>query len=260
MKEKHTLKKYLLFVICSALIIGTATLYFHISDSNDKTTIIIDSNKRTTYLQTHEVPKTSDTTQLKKINTTKRTSAAIKTSHTTTEPITLFIDINSASADELKKLSGIGEVLANDIICYREQAGSFKNIEEIMNVHGIGEKIFDKIKDHIYVVDPIYEEIIEKNEPETEQSDEPELMEDQQYYEETTTEYVPSLEELAPININTAEREILILLPHIDIDTANSIIDFRNNTGGFQNEYELLMIDGLTRNKVAEILPYITIG
>ena len=260
MKGNKTLKKYLLFTLCSALIIGAATLYFHVSDSKGKTTIIIEPKQTITDPQYPEVSKPHETTHNKKATTTKLTSVAIKHSDTTTtEQIMLFIDINSANADELKKLSGIGEVLANDIVCYREQNGRFKNIEEIMNIHGIGEKTFEQIKDHIYVVDPIYEEIVEDINPESNSSDESEDHDDQPIYEEITTEYSPSLEDLAPININTAECEVLTLLPHIDIDTASDIIAFREKTGGFQNEYELLMINGLTKNIIADILPYITI-
>ena len=58
------------------------------------------------------------------------------------------ISINTATLDELMTLSGIGESKANKIIEYRNK-NSFKAIEEIMNVKGIGEKIFEKIKDKI---------------------------------------------------------------------------------------------------------------
>jgi len=59
------------------------------------------------------------------------------------------ININTASAQELQTLSGIGEVLAERIIDYREQNGAFADIEEIKEVAGIGEKLFDSIKDFI---------------------------------------------------------------------------------------------------------------
>ena len=46
-------------------------------------------------------------------------------------------------------LTGIGESKADAIISYRNENGSFKNIEEIKNVSGIGDSIFEKIKDNI---------------------------------------------------------------------------------------------------------------
>lgn len=58
------------------------------------------------------------------------------------------ISINSATLEELMTLKGIGESKARNIIEYREQ-NSFHALEDIMNVKGIGSKIFEKIKDHI---------------------------------------------------------------------------------------------------------------
>ncbi|MDI1471625.1 helix-hairpin-helix domain-containing protein [Thermodesulfovibrio sp. 1176] len=61
------------------------------------------------------------------------------------------IDINTATAKELMKLPGIGAVLAERIVEYREVNGKFKNIEEIKKVKGIGNAKFEKIKDMITV-------------------------------------------------------------------------------------------------------------
>lgn len=61
------------------------------------------------------------------------------------------ININKANQEELTTLPGIGEALANRIINYRQQHGSFKNVDEIRNVSGIGEKKFEDLKDLIEV-------------------------------------------------------------------------------------------------------------
>ena len=61
------------------------------------------------------------------------------------------ININKASKEELMTLPGVGESRAESIIKYREQQGAFQSIEEIMQVSGIKEGLFEKIKDFITI-------------------------------------------------------------------------------------------------------------
>lgn len=61
------------------------------------------------------------------------------------------VNINTATQSELETLSGIGSSTANKIITYRKEKGTFKKIEDIKNVSGIGEAKFNKIKDYITV-------------------------------------------------------------------------------------------------------------
>ena len=61
-----------------------------------------------------------------------------------------LININTASADELKTLNGIGDAMAERIIEYRSSR-AFRSREDIMSVDGIGSKTYEKIKDHITV-------------------------------------------------------------------------------------------------------------
>jgi competence protein ComEA len=61
------------------------------------------------------------------------------------------VNINTATAAELETLSGIGPKTAKTIVEYREANGPFETIEDIMNVPGIGEGTFEKIKDGITV-------------------------------------------------------------------------------------------------------------
>ena len=61
------------------------------------------------------------------------------------------ININTASQSELETLNGIGKVLAERILQYRNDKGRFKTIEEIKKVSGIGDKKYEGIKDHITV-------------------------------------------------------------------------------------------------------------
>lgn len=64
---------------------------------------------------------------------------------------TAKVNLNTASAAELMTLPGIGQSKADRIIAYRETKGSFSGIEEIMNVEGIKEGVYNRIKDYIRV-------------------------------------------------------------------------------------------------------------
>ena len=61
------------------------------------------------------------------------------------------VNINTASLSELSTLPGIGESKADAIIAYRENVSEFSQAEDIMNVAGIKESSYEKIKDHIKV-------------------------------------------------------------------------------------------------------------
>ena len=62
-----------------------------------------------------------------------------------------LININTASAQELTSLPGIGETKANNIVSYRTENGYFKTIEDLKNVSGIGDATFEQLKDYITV-------------------------------------------------------------------------------------------------------------
>ncbi len=64
------------------------------------------------------------------------------------------VDLNTASIAELETLPGVGRRTAERIVEYRQKHGGFKKIEELMNVQGIGEKSFLKLKDLITVTPP----------------------------------------------------------------------------------------------------------
>lgn len=67
------------------------------------------------------------------------------------EPTDNRIDINRATLDELMTLPGIGQSKAQSIIDYRTEQGGYTSIEDIMNITGIKEGVFNKIKDLIKV-------------------------------------------------------------------------------------------------------------
>lgn len=61
------------------------------------------------------------------------------------------VNLNTASASELMTLAGIGQAKADSILAYRQKNGGFSSVEEIMQVEGIKEGVYNRIKDDIKV-------------------------------------------------------------------------------------------------------------
>ncbi|HEY7449209.1 MAG TPA: helix-hairpin-helix domain-containing protein [Vicinamibacterales bacterium] len=76
------------------------------------------------------------------------------TSESSSQATSSPLNLNAATATQLESLPGIGARTAERIIEYRQKNGGFKKIEELMNVRGVGEKSFLKLKPLITVVPP----------------------------------------------------------------------------------------------------------
>lgn len=106
-----------------------------------------------------EIPKceceTIEITECPSVNTNNNSSSSSSSNTNKTDKVednTLSknkVSLNKGTIAELTTLDGIGEAKALAIIEYREKNGPFKNLEDIMNVSGIGEKAYEKIKDKI---------------------------------------------------------------------------------------------------------------
>ena len=62
-----------------------------------------------------------------------------------------MIDLNQADFDTLQKLEGIGPILAQAILDYREEHNGFQTVDELLEVPGIGEKKFNTIQEHVII-------------------------------------------------------------------------------------------------------------
>lgn len=61
------------------------------------------------------------------------------------------VRINSAEQSELETIPGVGPSRAKAILTYRREHGNFKSAEELMNISGIGEALFDRMRDYIVI-------------------------------------------------------------------------------------------------------------
>lgn len=69
-------------------------------------------------------------------------------------PALRLVNLNTASAPELETLPGIGPAMAARILDYRAKNGPFQKIEELMNIQGIGERVFLRLRPQLTVGSP----------------------------------------------------------------------------------------------------------
>ncbi|MGB9795714.1 ComEA family DNA-binding protein [Fervidobacterium gondwanense] len=154
------------------------------------------------------------------------------------------IDINTASLEELQTLPGIGPSKARAIIEYREKQ-QFSKIEDIMNVPGIGEKTFERLKDRIKVSTPDTQPVQNNNQALVANN-----VVNQQTNEFQTTR---------KIDINTAGIEELQKLPGIGPTKAQEIINYRTKNGPFRSIDEIMNVKGIGKKTFEKMKDMITI-
>lgn len=185
---------------------------------------------------------------------TKPAASAAASENTEAVTSELIVDISTATAEELCRLDGIGPAKAAAIIAYREENGGFTGKDDIMNVSGIGIETYEAIEPHITVsmvkMTTAAVTAEETTEPET-----PVFPET-----EPSTENELTLEDIAPIDLNKATKEELMLLPYVDDKAAEAILSLREDIHGFSHVYELLYVDELTQKQVAELIEFVTVG
>lgn len=117
----------------------------------DEMVIYVFKKSEITTSAKNEIPCTTEVIEINNcpIITDNQTSNNDK-KETTTDTIGKKVNINTATKEELTTLTGIGESKANSIIEYRK-TNQFKSIEELKNVSGIGEALYESIKDSITV-------------------------------------------------------------------------------------------------------------
>lgn len=69
---------------------------------------------------------------------------------------------------------------------------------------------------------------------------------------------VPSLEDVSPVDINTADETLLKLLPGIGSSLAESILEYRDANDSFQSIEDLMNVPGIGEGKFSQVQPYIT--
>lgn len=142
----------------------------------------------------------------------------------------LKIDIREAELRELIALPGIGEKRASDIIEYREKHG-FQNVNELINIRGIGEKTYLRIYPSLVVFG---DSLLENNKAKS----------SAQKPKQSKKSEAKSLDNTL-VNINTGSLEELSRLNGIGETKAQAIIDYRETHGAFKSREELINVPGI---------------
>lgn len=162
------------------------------------------------------------------------------------------LDLNAATAEELETLPGVGAILAERIVSYREAVGGFQTLEELQQVNGIGSGIYFQIAPYLFIIGELQTISPESELPEATDAAAPEL--EPETAPESASASIPRLD----INIATAED--FQKLPNVTPEQAEAIVRLRTQIQYFQNIYELLYADGMTDRLFLSIRDYLYVS
>ena len=160
------------------------------------------------------------------------------------------LDLNAATAEELETLPGVGAILAERIVSYREAVGGFQTLEELQQVNGIGSGIYSQIAPYLFIIGEL-QTISPEPDAELSESSEPTIPEG---------ETASDSESIPHLDINTATAEDFQKLPNITPEQAEAIVRLRTQIQYFQNIYELLYADGMTDRLFLSIRDYLYVS
>lgn len=161
--------------------------------------------------------KNKTTFSKNKFNEQSRSGKQVQKEIVVEKPKTLKIGLNTAELTELIKLKGIGNVYATRIIKYRELLGGFTSEDQIKEVYGISDSLFEMISNQIFV-DSIA---------------------------------------LKPIDVNSAETKMLAKHPYINWSVAQSVVNYRQMHGCYQQLSDIMhsdLVNAILYNKIAPYL------
>lgn len=162
------------------------------------------------------------------------------------------LDLNAATAEELETLPGVGAILAERIVSYREAVGGFQTLEELQQVNGIGSGIYSQIAPYLFIIGELQTISPESELPEATDAAAPEL--EPETAPESASASIPRLD------INTATAEDFQKLPNVTPEQAEAIVRLRTQIQYFQNIYELLYADGMTDRLFLSIRDYLYVS
>lgn len=132
------------------------------------------------------------------------------------------LNINTASAADLTRLPGVGEVIAFRIVKEREQLRTFKETRNLKRIKGISERCYEGFKEYVDVKG-----------------------------ENTLHSYM---------DLNTVTKPLLLGLPGMSEGEARSIINYRKANGSYKDFEDLRSVPGIDAKRFAELREWLTVA
>ena len=196
------------------------------------------------------VPETSRTECSKEIQTEKTAGSAVPSDTVKKEdkedPESPVPDrnLNTADAAALKRVSGIGDFLADAILAYRDAHGGFRRRAELLEIDGVGAVLAERIMAAFDIPGELPPE-----QPQQDQTLPPE----QENEQAAGSEKEPSAECFA---LNAVTREELLRIPDMTEVRADGILQMREQLGGYDSIYELMLVPEIPDSYFHDILRY----
>lgn len=168
------------------------------------------------------------------------------------EPAPAVLDLNVATKAELRLIPGIGDALAQRIIDHRQQLGSFRSVDELRKVAGIGPKTLERIRHQLFVA-PEESFVSEDGGEAMSAESKPRMIP----RASTVTKKATELKQ--PIDINRASQAELQKLPGIGPKLSQRILDERAKAV-FKSVEELRRVSGIGVKTLDKLRPHVTIG
>ena len=185
---------------------------------------------------------TATVTKLTTVKPSTTTTARKTTTTTTTAPKAVFpIDVNKVTKDELMQIDGVGEGLADRITALRIAKGKITDMEQLLEIYGIGQSTYEMLCGYLYVDSADYSKV--STTAVTTKAATTSVKTAPPKTTTTTTSQTEVQRQKRKVNINTASAAEIADALLIDSDTAKAIVTLRDKLGGFSNTLELLYLD-----------------